>query len=145
MDMFSDLPRCYYWVLATHLLAIPLLYHLSNKMLKALFIIYIFNECIVHTNKAPTFYNYWGRAIVVALFIYISSRFFMIQPKTRAWYQALLVYLFWVIMELLYSQSVGWYPNQPGVKNPLCYEIIIHICLWVCLYLLFYLQPSLRK
>lgn len=107
-------------------------------------ITYIFNDLIVHSSEISTIFKYWGWAIVVSIFIYISCRFFRAKPKNKAWYQALLVYIFWIIIELLYSQRFGLYPNQLGVKNSHCYEIIIHINLWICLYILFYLQPYLK-
>lgn len=136
--------KCIKWEIVSHLLAIPILFYISDPILKGLILLYVFNDIHIHLGETNRIFNIWGRTIVLSLFFYVTYRFFKNYKPLRAWYISLVIYLAWMIIELLFSNSFGWFTNRESTKSLLCYEVIIHTTVWLSLYLLLILQPELR-
>lgn len=137
--------KCYFGAIGCHLLAIPIVWWVSDPLLRALIVIYVINETQVHLDSTSKWFHLWGRFVVLSFFAYVSYRFFSHPVRDSRWYRALGIFIGWAVIELLYSQSFGWYPNTPGKTPKICYEIVIHLFVWVSLVALLYLQPHLRQ
>ena len=137
---------CQLGVMASHLWAIPVIGYLQDPWLRVLLLTYVLNDIQVHLGPVPSTFNYWGRAVVISIFLYLTARFFGYFQSNWRWWTGLAVFVGWGIVELLYSQSFGWYPNRPGVSpdQQLCYETIIHTVVWLSIWAWLWLVPCLR-
>lgn len=130
-------------LLASHVCALLIVWKVHNNLIRALILGYICLEIMVSSGKASYAWRVCNSIVVVWLSLYITYRICTHKPRDKRWVGVCVVFLGWIIVEVLCSNSFGYITNYVDTTRPVLYEVIVHLSIWIGLYLCLVLVPDL--
>lgn len=128
--------HCYSLCIYAHILAGLSLVYTGDPILILLILVYIINDVLYHLDITSSYFNYWHFFIIGCLFIYLMVRIYYLNKRGLT----LTLLTFYLVVELLV-----YYLQKRDPYHRLCYEAIVHISIWVSLFLLLLLEPEVRS
>ncbi len=131
--------QCYSLCIYCHCLALLSLCLSRDPILTSLIVLYIINDVLYHLNITNCLFNIWHFSIIIGLALYLIKKIISI-PTDKAKKRGLMLLGFYLLVELLV-----WWLQTRDREHRLCYEALVHITIWISLFLLLWSEPTIRR
>jgi hypothetical protein len=83
-------------------------------------------------------FNIWHFFIIIGLALYLIKKIINL-PTKNSQKRGLMILGFYLLVELLV-----WWQQTRDREHRLCYEALVHITIWISLFILLWCEPTIR-
>ena len=130
--------QCYSLCIYCHCLALLPLCLSRDHVLTSLIVLYIINDVSYHLNMTNRLFNIWHFFIIIGLALYLIKKIINL-PTKNSQKRGLMILGFYLLVELLV-----WWQQTRDREHRLCYEALVHITIWISLFILLWCEPTIR-